>query len=147
MKIKIMEAKKKDLPFILKLYAVKDIDAGNVLPIKKAEQIFSNMRSYPNYKIYIAVFNSKTVGTYSLAIMDNIAHLGKSSGLVEAVVVDETMRSKGIGKQMMKHALRICKANNCYKMNLSSNLKRKRAHHFYQKLGFKRHGISFSIKP
>lgn len=147
MKIKIIEAKKKDLPLILKLYAVKDMDDGKILPIKKAEHLFSKMQSYPNYKIYIAVLNGKTVGTYSLAIMDNIAHLGKSSGLVEDVVVDETMRSMGIGKQMMKHALRICNTNNCYKMNLSSNLKRKKAHHFYQKLGFKRHGISFSIKP
>jgi GNAT superfamily N-acetyltransferase len=99
----------------------------------------------PNYKIYGAKYNGKIVGTFSLAIMDNIAHLGKSSGLVEDVVVDKNMRSKGIGKKMMEYAIEICRNNNCYKMSLSSNIKRERAHNFYEKLGFEKHGYSFSI--
>jgi len=144
--IEILEAKKEDLPSILKLYAVEDIDNGDMLSIGKAEVIFNRMQSYPNYKIYIAKYNGKTVGTFSLSIMDNIAHLGKSSGLVEDVVVDNTMRSKGIGKIMMEYAMKICKENNCYKMSLSSNLKRERAHSFYEKLGFEKHGFSFLIK-
>lgn len=33
----------------------------------------------------------------------------------------------------------------CYKAALSSNLKRERAHAFYESLGFERHGYSFRI--
>jgi GNAT superfamily N-acetyltransferase len=146
MDIEIIEAGKEDLPHILSLYAEEDIDNGNVLPIGSAKAIFEKMQSYPNYKIYIAKYNDKIVGTFSLSIMDNIAHMGQSSGLVEDVVVKKSMRSKGTGRKMMEYALEICRKNNCYKMNLSSNLKRERAHKFYERLGFKKHGYSFSIE-
>jgi L-amino acid N-acyltransferase YncA len=144
MNIEIKEAKKEDLPYVLSLYA--DIDNENFLTIEKAEKILDKMQSYPNYKIYVAKYNDKIVGTFSLSIMDNIAHLGKASGLVEDVVVEKSMRSKGIGRKMMEYALEICKKNNCYKMSLSSNLKRERAHRFYENLGFEKHGYSFSIE-
>lgn len=146
MEVKIIEAKKKDIPAILDLYAVEDIDNGNVLPVGEAEKIFSKIQTYPNYKVYIALADGKIAGTFALAIMDNLAHLGKSSGLVEDVVVAKEMRSQGIGKKMMEHALKICKENNCYKMCLSSNIIRKRAHSFYERLGFEKHGYSFMIK-
>jgi len=146
MEITIKEAGKKDLPDILKLYADSDIDNGKILSIEGAEAIFNKMKTYPNYKIYIAVGQDKILGTFSLSIMDNIAHLGKSSGLVESVVVEEKIRSKGIGKKMMEYALNICRKNNCYKMCLSSNLIRTKAHDFYEKLGFKKHGYSFLIE-
>ena len=38
-------------------------------------------------------------------------------------------------------------AAGCYKMALSSNLKREAAHRFYDSLGFGRHGYSFLIEP
>jgi GNAT superfamily N-acetyltransferase len=146
MEIKIEKATIEDLPEILKLYATEDIDNGIVLSMKEAEVIFRKIKTYPNYKIYVAKYNDIIAGTFALAIMDNLAHLGKSSGLVEDVVVAPEMRSKGIGKKMMEHAMEICKQNNCYKLCLSSNLKRERAHSFYEKLGFKKHGVSFLIE-
>ena len=46
---------------------------------------------------------------------------------------------------MMGQALEICGQKGCYKAVLSSNLKRSRAHSFYQSLGFELHGYSFRI--
>jgi N-acetylglutamate synthase-like GNAT family acetyltransferase len=109
MNILIEEARKEDLPFILELYAEKDIDNGKVLSIHDAGAIFMKMKTYPNYKIYLAKCDNQVIGTFALAIMDNLAHLGKSSGLVEDVVVATNMRSKGIGNKMMEHAMNICK--------------------------------------
>lgn len=144
--IEIIAVQKEDLPDILALYAVEDINNGNVLPLRDAENIFNKIQSYPNYKIYIAKCNKNIVGTFSLAIMDNLAHMGRPSGLVEDVVVEKEMRSQGIGKKMMEYALKICKESNCYKMCLSSSLIRERAHSFYEKIGFEKHGYSFLIK-
>jgi predicted GNAT family acetyltransferase len=39
-----------------------------------------------------------------------------------------------------------CKESGCYKLMLSSNIKRDLAHQFYEKLGFKKHGYSFTIE-
>ena len=139
-------AEEKDLSSILDLYAESDIDNGQILDISKAEKIFRRIESYPNYNVYVALLNNEIVGTFELMIMDNLAHLGTPSGIVEDVVVRSGFRSQGIGKKMMIFVLDECKKNGCYKMTLSSNIERKRAHQFYESLGFVKHGYSFQIK-
>lgn len=52
-------------------------------------------------------------------------------------------QGKGIGKLIMKYAVEYCKKYGCYKVALSSNLRREKAHHFYESLGFKNTGIAF----
>ncbi len=47
---------------------------------------------------------------------------------------------------MMNYAIKLCRENGCYKVALSSNLKREKAHAFYEKLGFKKHGYSFLVE-
>ncbi len=46
---------------------------------------------------------------------------------------------------MMVHAINLCRERGCYKMVVSSNLKRPKAHVFYESLGFERHGYSFRL--
>ncbi len=146
MDLLIRIAEKKDLSSILDLYAESDIDNGQILDISKAEKLFQKIESYPNYNVYVALLNNEIVGTFELMIMDNLAHLGTPSGIVEDVVVRSSFRSQGIGKKMMIFALDECKKSGCYKMTLSSNIERKRAHQFYESLGFVKHGYSFQIK-
>ncbi|HCW06710.1 MAG TPA: GNAT family N-acetyltransferase [Cytophagales bacterium] len=141
--LQIRKATSEDISEVLKLYAQKDIDNGDVLGIEVAKQIFSKFALYPNYSLYVAVIGDKVVGTFELLIMDNLAHLGKPSGFVEDVVVADAYRSIGIGRKMMVHAMLVCRESGCYKLILSSNIHRERAHQFYEKLGFKKHGYSF----
>ena len=54
-------------------------------------------------------------------------------------------QGRGIGKQMMRFAMDRARAASCYKLALSSNLKRDAAHAFYDSLGFQRHGYSFLV--
>jgi hypothetical protein len=42
--------------------------------------------------------------------------------------------------------MKYSKEKGCYKMTLSSNLKRESAHAFYDSLGFKKHGFSFLVE-
>jgi ribosomal protein S18 acetylase RimI-like enzyme len=46
----------------------------------------------------------------------------------------------------MAHAQVMAREAGCYKLVLSSNQKRERAHAFYESLGFQRHGFSFVIE-
>lgn len=142
MNIQIRQAIKEDLPQILNLYA-EVLDKGEVLSLEQAETLFSKMATYPNYKVYIAETESTIIGTFALLIMDNLAHLGTPSAVVEDVVVADNYQGKGIGKIMMIFAMEKCKEVGCYKLVLSSNLKRTEAHAFYESLAFEKHGFSF----
>ncbi|HOO12661.1 MAG TPA: GNAT family N-acetyltransferase [Bacillota bacterium] len=144
MNIEIREATERDLPHILSLYFQPEMD-DEILPLEKAEEIFCKMKSYPDYRVYVAMHQGEVVGTFALLIMDNLAHMGAPSGVVEDVVVKEGLHGQGIGRQMMQFALDLCSKKGCYKMALSSNLKRERAHRFYESLGFVKHGYSFLI--
>lgn len=136
-----------DLPDILRLLAQPDLDDGNVLPLADAERLFERMARYPDYRLYVAMRDGLIVGSFALLVMDNLAHLGAPSGVIEDVVVDPHCQRQGIGRAMMRHALALCGEKGCYKVALSSNLSRERAHAFYESLGFERHGYSFRITP
>ena len=141
--VSIREATEKDLREILAIYA--ELDNGQVLDVSAARSIFERIQRYPNYAIYIAELEGQAVGTFALLIMDNLAHMGTSSGVVEDVVVRSRWRGRGVGKAMMRHAMTVCREEGCYKLTLSSNLAREAAHRFYESLGFERHGYSFVV--
>ena len=138
-------AREEDLAEILELYLLVE-DDGRILTVDEAKAIFNKMGSYPDYHVYVAEKDGKIVGTFALAIMDNLAHMGAKSGLIEDVIVAKPYHGQGIGKQMMRFAIEKCREKSCYKVSLSSNIKRQDAHKFYEKLGFKIHGYSFLME-
>lgn len=141
------EAVKADLPEVLRLLAQPDMDDGTVLSLANAERIFERMARYPDYRMHVAIRDGRIVGSFALLIMDNLGHQGAPSGVIEDVMVDPSCQGRGIGRAMMQYALRLCGEKGCYKVALSSNLTRERAHAFYESLGFERHGYSFRIVP
>lgn len=137
------EAVEDDLPAILRLYASAEITDESVFTLDEARQHLQVFKSYPSFRIFVAIIDGAVVGTYELLIMDNLAKRGKKSGVVEDVAVDRAHQGRGIGRAMMQHAREQCRLAGCYKFVLSSNLKREDAHRFYDALGFERHGYSF----
>lgn len=143
----VHEATAEDLAGVLELYAQPELDDGRRLPIEDAEAIFDHMRAYPHYRLYVAEMQGRVVGTFTLLISRNLSHLGACSGFVESVAVAPALQGNGVGSAMMAFARDKCRKAGCYKMALSSNLRRERAHAFYDGLGFERHGYSFQVAP
>ena len=146
MDIVMREAFENDLPGVLSLYAQLGQDDGSVLPLDTATSIFWKMKSYPDYKIHVALAEDRVIGTFALLVMDNLGHLGTPSAILEDVVVSENLRGQGIGKLMMDYANSLCRQKRCYKMAFSSNIHREAAHSFYESLGFQKHGYSFYVR-
>ncbi|MDD2763414.1 MAG: GNAT family N-acetyltransferase [Opitutaceae bacterium] len=144
--VQIHEAGDSDLAAVLGLYGHPDIDGPDLLTLDEAKEVLRRFKAYPNYRLFVACAEQKVVGTFSLLIIDNLAHRGSPSALVEDVVVAVDHQYQGIGKQMMQFAIDRCREAGCYKMALSSNLKRDAAHRFYEALGFEKHGFSFLIR-
>ena len=143
--VEIRKAVESDLPSILRLYAQPGIDDDDVLSLDAALEIFQRMASYPRYHVHVATISGAIVGTFALLIMDNLAHIGAPSAVVEDVCVDEQLRGRGVGKAMMQYAMKVATECGCYKLTLSSNIQRTRAHDFYRSLGFEQHGLSFRV--
>lgn len=138
-------ANRKDLDTLGQLYA--DMDGHDPLSSTTLTDIFEQIQTVPNYSIYLVEAQDLVIGTFSLLILPTMMHEGyHQSALLDSVTVLSSYRSKGIGRWMMQQAMQICRAEGCYKLMLSSNLQRYRAHNFYQSLGFQQHGWSFSLK-
>ena len=145
-RLDIRPARASDLAGVLALYAQPALDDGNVLEVADAEPILARFSRYPDYTLYVAAQDGQIVGSFALLIMDNLGHLGAPSAIVEDVVVDPDLQGNGIGQAMMHFAAAKAREKNCYKLVLSSNAKRERAHRFYEGLGFERHGYSFRLR-
>ena len=143
--IPVRTAAERDLPDILRLYAQPGFDNGKVLPLDQARQLLARFACYPDYTLYVAEQAGRIVGSFALLIMDNIGHLGTPSAIVEDVVVAPDLQGAGIGRVMMEFAREQSAKKGCYKIVLSSNARRQRAHVFYESLGFVRHGYSFRL--
>lgn len=144
--IVVREASLSDLPRLLDLYTLLDFAPEKKLSLDDARQRFLKYGTYPDYRVYIAEAASVIAGTFALIIIDSIAHGGWPFGIVEDVVVAEDWQGKGIGQEMMRFAMLRCKERGCYKLVLSSHLRRASAHKFYESLGFEKHGFSFLIQ-
>jgi len=134
-----------DLPVVLALLASLNGPDELPMPLSRAEEIFRRIATYPDYCIWLLSGPQGILGTYSLLIMDNIGHGGAPEAVVENVAVSAVHRSQGAGTRMMHHAMEQARQRGCYKLVLSSNIARERAHAFYDRLGFSRHGISFQV--
>jgi ribosomal protein S18 acetylase RimI-like enzyme len=143
--VTVRRANAADIPAVLGLYAQPDLDDGNVLPVDQGVALFERFGRYPDYTLYVAEQDREIVGSFALLVMDNLGHLGSPSGIVEDVVVAPDRQGNGIGQAMMRFALERAHEKRCYKLMLSSNAKRARAHAFYESLGYERHGYSFRI--
>jgi len=123
------------------------MDGEPLMPEKVIESIWDKIEQFPDYYVYLTYLEEKVIGTFSLLFMPTMMHSGfHKAAILDSVAIASNYRSLGYGKEMMKQALKISAEAGCYKVTLSSSLKRDRAHKFYQSLGFQQHGWSFSFK-
>lgn len=107
--------------------------------------VLADMAAYPHFRAYIVSLDGQPVASFSLMIFASPSQGGQPQALLDAVVVSRTQRGRGIGEAMVREALLMARQAGCYKLILSSNLKRRDAHRFYEQLGFRQHGISYGM--
>ena len=96
-------------------------------------------------RLLVAEAGGRVVGTLVLVLLENLSHQAKPYAIIENVVVDEAERGKRIGEALIRHAIDTARAAGCYKVSLTSNKRRTKAHRFYERLGFERTHEAFRI--
>lgn len=88
-----------------------------------------------DHQVYVAELSDKRlvgwvhVYLYHLFYADSMAGIG-------GLVVDDGFRGLGVGKKLMENAENWAKDKGCYAVMLRSNIARKEAHLFYEKIGY-----------
>lgn len=88
--------------------------------------------------------NGQQIGRGFLYLMHNDLH-AEPFGLMEDVFVEEAFRGQGYGEKITRAIVQEAKKRNCYKLICTSRFSNERAHHLYEKLGFKNHGNEFRM--
>lgn len=86
----------------------------------------------------------KEVGRISLYFLKNDLHK-KPFCYLEDLFVAKSFRRKGVGSRLVHEAIEVAKKNKCYKIIATSRHLNENAHAFYERLGFKNHGLEFRV--
>ena len=97
----------------------------------------------PMDRVIVAELDGRVVAVMTLHLVPEL-HRARPNGRVTALVVDEAVRGRGVGRKMMEEAERIFRADGAGILELTSNMRRADAHRFYEKLGYQRTSFRFA---
>ncbi len=93
-------------------------------------------------EVLVAELDGRVVGCLTTSIM-HVLQRPKPLGRMSMVVVEEGLRGRGIGAALVRAAEQSFKARGCGLVEVTSNLRRKDAHRFYEQLGYERSSFRF----
>jgi GNAT superfamily N-acetyltransferase len=145
--IRIRRARKDDLPRLQQLYDQLHLKNYLSLRVPRARlaAAFDRLARERDHTILVAEVAGEVVGTCHVIVVPHLGHALKPFAIVENVVVDAEARSSGIGQHMIAAATDLARRRGCYKLALTSNIARPRAHKFYQRLGWTRTHFGYSL--
>jgi GNAT superfamily N-acetyltransferase len=146
-RIRIRKARASDLPALTALYAelhLHDYDYRTPTP-RAMRTAFDTIANDRDHRLVVAVASGKVVGSLHVMIFRHLGHGLHPAAIVENVVVSASQRSRGIGELLIIEAVRIARRRGCYKLSLTTNVKRARAHRFYERLGWRRSHFGYSL--
>jgi GNAT superfamily N-acetyltransferase len=139
--VAIRPAKRGDLLAIINLFADDELhvplgptpEALNDGPYEAFDAIVQD----PNNRVYVAEAGGEVVGTFQLTFIRQLSYGGCLVAQVESVHVHSHARSRGVGQAMLEWAIAEARRRGALRIQLTSNLRRSRAHRFYERLGFR----------
>ena len=139
--VTIRLAYEEDIPGIVELYRELAITTSKVELSRSPNrddyrQVFAQICASPGHELIVAEYQGEVVGTVVLLIVANLSHAACPWALVENLVVDPKHRRQGFGTLLMNHAMARAREAGCFRIALSSDVRRKEAHEFYRTLGF-----------
>jgi len=90
--------------------------------------------------VLVAELDGAVIGCLSTSLT-LVLHRPAPVGRISMMVVDEALRSRGIGAQLVRAAEHVLTEQGCYLVEVTSHLRRTDAHRFYERLGYERTSV------
>lgn len=136
----IREAKTEDASALSSLLGQLGYPTSDIASLEKIKAY-----SKEGYRMLVAESDQKVIGFISLHWY--IApHLPGPVGRITAFCMDEQVRGEGKGTTLLDAAEQFFKKADCFKIEVTSNLKRTRTHLYYTNLGYEqtsKHFVKF----
>lgn len=135
--VTVRDATEADLERVLRLLRQLHPDLALDVAPDTARDTFRAIAAQQGRALLVAeVPAAGVVGTADMVIVPNLSHGAMPYAFVENVVVDEPWRSRGVGEALMRDVVARAEEAGCFKVELASLRTRRRAHAFYERLGF-----------
>ena len=103
----------------------------------------AEIQTAPGNHLLVAQVGDEVVGMCQLVIFRHFQRGGGLCAEVESMHVHPDFRSHGIGERLATSAVDIARDAGCYRIQLTSDLRRSSAHRFYRRLDFEPSHIGF----
>lgn len=87
----------------------------------------------------------QVIGCLQLLVLPGLGSLGKQRAQIEAVRIESSLRGKGLGSDLIRHAVGRAKERGCKMVQLTSDNSRQGAHRLYERLGFKASHVGMKL--
>jgi GNAT superfamily N-acetyltransferase len=128
----VREARLSDAPQLAPLCR----QLGYPSTVNEVETRLKQIQGQPDHMVFVAQQTDGTLaGFLDVFVMRTVESNARAE--VGGLVVDEACRSLGIGRLLMERAEDWARRQGCKEIGLRSNVIRKRAHTFYENIGYK----------
>ena len=143
-------ARRQDVGRIVQLLADDPLGSGrerfeDPLP-ETYDAAFDRIEASDGNLLTVAELDGVVVGCLQMTLIPGLSNQGANLALIEGVRVDTSLRSQGLGAQLMAWALDEARARGCQAVELFTHKTRTDAHRFYDRLGFEQSHVGYRIK-
>jgi ribosomal protein S18 acetylase RimI-like enzyme len=150
-KVVLRPAQRQDVAAIVAMLADDALGRGrerieDPLP-QSYYEAFDKVTHDPNIWLMVAEGgDGSVVGCLQLCILPGLSSQGASRALIEDVRVSTTLRSRGIGEQLVRWAIGEAQARGCKLVELLTHQTRVDAQRFYKRLGFADSHVGMTLR-
>ena len=134
----IRAAEESDAPALAELMT----QLGYRTSAEEMRERLSAIFRHQDFATFVAVEENEVCGMIGLSASVGYEH-DDPTGRIMALVVDERMRGRGIGRALLAAAEEYFARKKIVRVVLTSRFTREKAHAFYESLGYVRTGLRF----
>jgi GNAT superfamily N-acetyltransferase len=137
----VRRAVESDLEALVDMLADDELGRTRELPARPLASCYrdalAEIQRDPHAELVVLQRGNEVVGTLQLNFLRGLGLQGARRAQIEAVRIHSALRGRRLGEFLIRWAIERARAEGCQVVQLTTDLARKDAHRFYERLGFR----------